>query len=76
MIPLPGKRIEDGMPLTDIFWQQIDECSGFEISDKDCHLRTDEMELIHYQPYGCKVNDLENCEELVAYARFNVSPDS
>jgi len=33
------------------------------------------MELIHYQPYGCKpeVNELENCSELVAYARFNVS---
>ena len=63
------------MPITDIFWQQIDDCSGFTISDQPCPLRTDEMELVHYQPYGCLHDgdeQLDNCEELVAYARFNI----
>ena len=47
-IPIENKFLTDNIPITDLFWQQIDECSGFKISDKPCHLRTGEMELVHY----------------------------
>ena len=33
------------------FWKQEDECAGFVISNKKCHLRTDEMQLVSYLPH-------------------------
>jgi len=45
------KSIEDS---TGIFWQQEDKCSGFVISDKNCHLRKDEMQLVSYLPHECR----------------------
>jgi len=54
-----------------IYWKQDGECSGFVISNKNCHLRTDEMVLVSYLPNECRTGEIENCEDLVAYARFN-----
>jgi hypothetical protein len=44
---LKDKSIEKS---SGIFWKQEEECSGFIISNKNCHLRTDEMILISYIP--------------------------
>ena len=43
------------------------------VSNKDWHLRYSEMELISYYPHHCKKGGtIENCSELVAYARYNI----
>lgn len=53
------------------FWSENNECSGFVISDKDCSLRTAEMELVTYTPIQCLQNKM-NCDDLVAYVRFDI----
>ena len=56
----------------EFFWEEVKNCSGFVVSDKDCHLRIDEMQLVSYQPEQCKSGEYPNCSELVAYARYNI----
>ena len=51
------------------FWEQIEECSGFEIS-KDCPWRPEEMSLVTFRPEACESGVIKGCEELVAYARI------
>ena len=65
-IPAAGKNTSDGA-----FWKQIDSCAGFEVS-KDCPLRYTEMELVTFTPNECLDGTLDGCEDLVAYARFNI----
>ena len=62
------------------FWKQNDACSGFRTSD-DCPFRASEMELISYQPYECQaqnqiIDKPKNCDQLFAYARYNVAQSS
>lgn len=54
-----------------MFWEQNEECSGFVISSKDCEFRTKEMILVNYTPLECLTGEMTNCEDLVAYARYN-----
>jgi hypothetical protein len=56
-----------------VFWEQTDDCAGFVISDKNCHLRTKEMILISYVPPECKTGEKPNCKDLVSYARFDIT---
>ena len=55
-----------------VIWEEDPYCGGFVISNKDCYLRTSEMELVSYTPVQCRDGSFDtNCEELVAYARFD-----
>jgi hypothetical protein len=54
-----------------VFWKEEEECAGFVISNKNCHLRVDEMQLVSFLPQECRTGEIKNCEDLVAYARFN-----
>jgi len=53
------------------FWSENPECSGFTVSDKNCTLRTTEMELVTYTPIQCLKNKI-NCDDLVAFVRYNI----
>lgn len=35
---------------TEVIWEEDPDCGGFTVSDKDCYLRSSEMELIAYTP--------------------------
>ena len=65
------KNIPDYSDPTKNVWEEDPNCSGYEISNKNCHLRIDEMILVTYQPHQCKTGEIKNCDQLVAYARFN-----
>lgn len=52
-------------------WDQEDDCAGKTVSS-ECNLRDSEMQLIVYTPDGCLNDDPKGCEELQAYARFNI----
>jgi len=54
-----------------VYWKQHPTCSGFKISS-DCPLRTSEMELVTYQPDECRTPNKKRCQELFAYARFDI----
>lgn len=54
-----------------IFWKQNEECAGFVISENHCEYRTKEMILVTYTPLECLSGEIENCEDLIAYARYN-----
>lgn len=60
------------------FWEEHKSCSGFVISDQPCNLRQDEMNLVSYRPRECFTDPetYPNCEDLVAYARFDISEES
>lgn len=68
---LPIIKVPDRMNSSKIMWQQDENCSGLTVSDKPCHLRIAEMALISYQPDECSNGKIDNCDELVAFARFN-----
>ena len=73
------KRDIDSMSFQEeegAFWEEDPECSGFKISDKNCHLRVDEMELVRYTPRECRDQTLPKCKELVAYARYDIKSQS
>ena len=53
-------------------WQEDPFCGGFTVSDKDCYLRSTEMDLVSYTPLECQDGTLDNCEQLVAYVRFDI----
>ena len=61
--------MEESTTFSDREWDQDDNCSGYEVED-DCDLRDNEMTLVSYSPDDC--SDIEACEELRVYARFNV----
>mmetsp|Transcript_6711 Transcript_6711/g.11917 ORF Transcript_6711/g.11917 Transcript_6711/m.11917 type:complete len:797 (-) Transcript_6711:377-2767(-) len=52
-------------------WEEESDCSGKTVPS-DCYLRDEEMELVIYLPEDCEDEDPEGCEELKAYARFDV----
>ena len=64
--------VPDRLDSSKMMWNQDDDCSGFKVSNKPCHLRVDEMQLIGYQPRECRTGEKKNCGELIAYARFNI----
>lgn len=53
-------------------WEQHDSCSGMTVSDQNCDLRIDEMQLINYQPDECATGQTLLCGELQAFARLNI----
>ena len=53
----------------DFYWQQTEECAGFEVTDA-CPHRFEEMTLISYTPFECTEDKSMACNELVAYARY------
>jgi hypothetical protein len=61
----PSKKWDDP------FWEQDDDCADYIVSE-DCSLRDSEMKLIVYIPEMCIDEDVEGCEVLQAYARFDV----
>jgi hypothetical protein len=69
MQSIKSVRTRDGKG---IFWQQNEECSGFTISNKNCSIRTSQMELVSYTPRQCLETKM-NCDDLVAYVRFDTS---
>lgn len=69
-IPAPGISNR-----TNAIWSQIDSCAGFEVSD-DCPYRYSEMELITFTPLECQDGSIDGCENLTAYARFNIQPET
>jgi len=59
------KSIPDKYDKNTMVWKESPNCSGPKISDKPCHLRIDEMELISYTPLEClKKGDRSKCGEL------------
>jgi hypothetical protein len=60
------------MKEEDIFWKEYPGCSDFIISDSGCDLRISEMEIISFTPFECLDKTIKNCENLTAYARFNI----
>ena len=52
-------------------WEQDEDCAGKTVPD-ECSYRNEEMELQVYTPHGCLYDDPKGCEELQAYARFNM----
>jgi hypothetical protein len=52
-------------------WEEESDCAGKSVSS-DCFLRDEEMELVAYLPEVCSDEDPQGCEELKAYARFNI----
>ena len=43
------------------FWEQSEECSGFEISP-DCPWRPEEMSLVTFRPDACESGKVKGCE--------------
>jgi hypothetical protein len=58
--------------FSDYFWKEDEYCSGFTVSDTDCNLRYNEMQLISYTPLPCLDGTFPDCSRLVAYARFDI----
>lgn len=59
------KEVPDKYDKNTMIWKQSVNCSGPIISDKNCHLRIDEMELVSYTPTEClKKGDRSKCGEL------------
>lgn len=57
----------------ELVWRESTNCAGFRVSqNKDCEFRAEEMELITYTPQDCLDGKIENCQNMVAYARLNV----
>lgn len=55
------------------YWNQTDSCAGFSVADS-CPWRYEEMLLVTYTPIECLDGELTGCDDLVAYARFNIRP--
>ena len=53
-------------------WSEESDCAGETITSS-CSLRDNEMDLIAYSPETCMNHDTPGCEEMLAYARFDVS---
>lgn len=43
------------------YWEQDPTCSGFVVSNTDCYLRTEEMQLISYTPSQCLDGTIQGC---------------
>lgn len=56
----------------DYEWTETGSCAGETVSS-DCSLRENEMELIVYSPEICMNSTRKGCEEMRAYARFDIS---
>ena len=52
-------------------WDSDPDCSGKSVPS-ECSLRDQEMKLIIYAPETCIDEDLAGCEEIQAYARFDM----
>lgn len=52
-------------------WDEETDCSGKTVPS-DCKLRDEEMELLIYLSKDCDDEDPQGCEELKAYARFDI----
>ena len=54
------------------YWEEFSACSGtFQLPDS-CRLRDEEVEDITYTPLTCETTT-ENCSDVMAVARFDVS---
>jgi hypothetical protein len=53
--------VPDRKDPTKNMWEMDPDCSGLVISDKNCNLRIEEMELISYQPKECKTGEVPDC---------------
>ncbi len=72
-VPKSGKTFDINDP--DPFWTQTHACAGAVVSD-DCQWRYEEMSLVTFTPIICSESMIKGCEELVAYARINISYSS
>lgn len=48
------QNLNRNMFPNELYWRETEACAGFIVSDKEeCHLRTEEMNLVMYTPEEC-----------------------
>lgn len=52
-------------------WREVSDCAGKSVP-KDCKFRAEEMQLVVYTPIECYNREIQGCEEIQSYARFDI----
>ncbi|CAG9332402.1 unnamed protein product [Blepharisma stoltei] len=56
-------------------WTEVSDCAGKKVPSA-CDKRDEEMELVTYTPIECYNKSVKGCEEIEAFARFDVGEHS